>query len=151
MAATRQITIDEFASLSLDGPWELVDGEIRPLNPTGGESGWVSGEIFGELWRFVHATRLGWVFGADTGFVLFPDKDTVRSPDAAVVLRDRLDRPPRGFVPLAPDLAFEVLSPSDLMSEALGKVGMYLDAGASSGSSPPTRERSRSTGPMSPR
>jgi Uma2 family endonuclease len=33
------------------------------------------------------------------------------------------------FVPVAPDLAVEVLSPSDRMAEAPSKVTMYLQAG----------------------
>jgi Uma2 family endonuclease len=53
----------------------------------------------------------------------------VRSPDAAVVLRNRLAELPDSFVPMAPDLAVEVLSPSDRMADALAKVAMYLQAG----------------------
>jgi Uma2 family endonuclease len=37
--------------------------------------------------------------------------------------------PPDNFVPLAPDLAVEVLSPSDRMADAMSKVTMYLQAG----------------------
>jgi Uma2 family endonuclease len=40
-----------------------------------------------------------------------------------------LAEPPDSFVPLAPDLAVEVLSPSDRMADALAKIAMYLDAG----------------------
>ena len=32
-------------------------------------------------------------------------------------------------MPLAPDLAVEVLSPSDRIADALAKIAMYLDAG----------------------
>ena len=72
---------------------------------------------------------MGWVFSAETGFVLFDDRQIVRSPDAAVVLRSRLAEPPDSFVPMAPDLVTEVLSPSDRMADALAKVAMYLEAG----------------------
>ena len=37
--------------------------------------------------------------------------------------------PPDNFVPLAPDLAVEVLSPSDRMADAMSKVTMYRQAG----------------------
>jgi Uma2 family endonuclease len=72
---------------------------------------------------------LVWAFSAETGFILFDDRQTVRSPDAAVVLRHRLAELPDSFVPMAPDLAVEVLSPSDRMADALAKVAMYLQAG----------------------
>src|SRR5262249_49692616 len=54
---------------------------------------------------------------------------TVRSPDAAFVRRDRLPGFTDRFVPLAPDLAVEVLSPSDRIADAMGKITMYLQAG----------------------
>lgn len=129
MAVMQQVTVDVFKTLPLDGIWELIDGELIELQPTGGESGGISADILGELSSHVRAKQLGWTFGSQTGFVLFPDRDTVRAPDAAVVLRDRLPERPKGFIPLAPDLAVEVLSPSDRMADALSKVGMYLDAG----------------------
>ena len=63
------------------------------------------------------------------GHVLFDDRATVRSPDAAFIRRDRLPELTDHFVPVAPDLAVEVLSPSDRMADALSKVAMYLQAG----------------------
>jgi Uma2 family endonuclease len=72
---------------------------------------------------------LGWAYPADAGFILFADRQTVRSPDAACVRLERLAAEAEGFVPIPPDLAVEVLSPSDRMAEALSKVTMYLQAG----------------------
>jgi Uma2 family endonuclease len=129
MVATRRVTIGEFAEMSLQGIWELVDGEPIELSPAAGRSGWISATIVALLANHVGQSRLGWVFSAETGFVLFDDRQTVRSPDAAVVLRDRLADLPDSFVPMAPDLAVEVLSPSDRMADALAKIAMYLQAG----------------------
>jgi Uma2 family endonuclease len=129
MVATRRITIDEFAEMPLQGIWELIDGEPIELSPAAGRSGWISATIVALLANHVRQTRLGWAFSAETGFILFDDRQTVRSPDAAVVLRNRLAELPESFVPMAPDLAVEVLSPSDRMADALAKVAMYLQAG----------------------
>ena len=129
MVATRQFTIAEFAAMPLQGSWELIDGELIELTPTAGESGWIAGRLFSRLERFVDANGLGWAFPPETGFVLFGDRATVRSPDSAYVQRDRLERPAGSFVPVAPDLAAEVLSPSDRMTDALSKITMYLQAG----------------------
>jgi Uma2 family endonuclease len=129
MVATRRITIDEFAEMPLQGVWELIDGEPIEWSPAAGRSGWISATIVSLLANHVRQSRLGWVFSAETGFILFDDRQTVRSPDAAVVLRNRLAELPDSFVPMAPDLAVEVLSPSDRMADALAKVAMYLQAG----------------------
>lgn len=129
MVATKRISIEEFVTLTRDGLWELVDGEPVAVTPSSDRSGWVSGRIFSRLERFVDVNNLGWAFPAETGFILFEDRATVRSPDAAFVRRDRLSELTDRFVPLAPDLVVEVLSPSDRMADALGKITMYLQAG----------------------
>jgi Uma2 family endonuclease len=56
----------------------------------------------------------------------------VRAPDVAFVARARVDVTgiPRGFWPGAPDLAVEVVSPSDRHSDVEGKALGWLDAGA---------------------
>jgi Uma2 family endonuclease len=131
MVATRRVTIDEFAEMPLEGIWELVDGEPVELSPAAGRSGWISGNVYRLLASHVRQRQLGWAFPPETGFVLFSDRQTVRSPDAAVVLSNRLAELPDSFVPMAPDLAVEVLSPSDRMADALAKVAMYLQAGTS--------------------
>ena len=129
MVATRRISIEEFAAQSRDGVWELVDGVPVAVTPSSDRSGWVSGRVFSRLERFVDAHKLGWAFPAETGFILFNNRAIVRSPDAAYVRKDRLPNLTEGFVPVAPDLAVEVLSPSDRLADAMSKVTMYLQAG----------------------
>ncbi|MDF2761212.1 MAG: hypothetical protein K0S99_3847 [Thermomicrobiales bacterium] len=115
--------------MPLQGIWELVDGEPIELTPAAGRSGWIRATIVALLANHVRQRGLGWAFSAETRFVLFDDRQIVRSPDASVVLRNRLAELPDSFVPMAPDLAVEVLSPSDRMADALAKVAMYLQAG----------------------
>ena len=129
MVATKRVNIDEFAEMSLQGIWELVDGEPIELTPAAGKSSRIGGRLYARLADHVEPSEFGWAFPAETGFVLFDDRQIVRSPDAAVVLRNRLTELPDSFVPMAPDLAVEVLSPSDRMADALAKVAMYLQAG----------------------
>ncbi len=68
---------------------------------------------------------------ADGGFVLSPDRETLLTPEVGFVSSDRIpledewDRFPR----LAPDLVVEVLSPSDRMAAAFGKISIYMEAG----------------------
>jgi Uma2 family endonuclease len=129
MVARKRISIAEFVTLSRDGLWELIDGEPVAVTPSSDRSGWIAGEVFGRLRDHVRTNKLGWVFPPETGFVLFDDRATVRSPGAAFVRRDRLPGFTDRFVPLAPDLAVDVLSPSDRMVDAMSKVTMYLQAG----------------------
>jgi len=131
MVATRPITIEEFETLPLEGRWELIDGEPVEMAPSADESSSIGATIIGLLWSHVRAGRLGRLYGADSGFVLFPNRPTVRVPDAAFV---RAERAPHGqarrsFPRLAPDLVVEVLSPSDCTSEVVAKLEMYQEAG----------------------
>ncbi len=129
MIATRRLSIEEFAAMPREGQWELIDGEPVEVTPSAGRPGWIAGQITYLLEAHVRSAGLGWVFPSEVGFVLFEDRAIVRSPDVAFVRRDRLAEPPDTFVPLAPDFAVEVLSPTDRHPDALAKVAMYLQAG----------------------
>ena len=109
---------------------ELIQGEIRLLSPAGSEHGWVVMNIAGPMMVFAKDQKLGYIFGAETGFIIERDPDTVRAPDVAFVLADRIpDRPPAQFFPGPPDLAVEVLSPSDTASEVQEKAEAWLNSG----------------------
>jgi Uma2 family endonuclease len=128
MVATKQITVDEFETMPREGNWELIDGELFEVSPAGNRSGWISGRLFSRIEQFVRAHDLGWAFPPETGFILFGDRATVRSPDAAFVRSERMPELTDHFAAVAPDLAVEVLSPADRMADALSKVAMYLEA-----------------------
>jgi Uma2 family endonuclease len=108
---------------------ELVRGHVVREPPAGFEHGGIAAQVASCLHTFVRRHGLGKVLGAETGFVLFDDPPTVRAPDAAFVARDRLPADPRGFARLAPDLAVEIVSPSNTLSEIQDKVFDYLEAG----------------------
>lgn len=124
------LTIEEFERLPDDG-WraELVRGHVVRELPAGFEHAGIGVRIATALHAFVQERALGEVVGADAGFVLFGEPPTVRAPDVAFVAEDRLTFDPKRFAPLAPDLAVEVVSPSDTVSEVHEEVMDYLDAG----------------------
>ena len=131
MVTTRHLTIEEFETMPLEGRWELIDGEPVEMAPASDEPSSTAAAIGGLLYLHVRAGKLGRVYSADGGFALFPDRDTILVPDAAFVTAERA---PQGearkkFPRLPPDLAVEVLSPSDRIAEALAKVAVYLEAG----------------------
>ncbi|HWS70911.1 MAG TPA: Uma2 family endonuclease [Thermoanaerobaculia bacterium] len=126
----RLMTAEELLRMPDDGMrHELVNGEVSTMSPAGEEHGGISQEIARQLGNHVRAQRLGKVYGADVGFVLSRDPDTVRAPDAAFVRADRVVHM-KEYFPGAPDLAIEVISPNDTYTEVDAKVREYLRAGS---------------------
>ena len=113
------------------GRCELVKGEIIRLTPNGAVHGVVTARIGRLLDEYVEANDLGVCCGAETGFILERDPDTVRAPDAAVVLASRVPASgvPVGYWPFAPDLAVEVISPSGRLGDVHVKIAEYFAAG----------------------
>jgi len=102
------------------------------MTPTGFEHGRIVVRITKPLAQFVDENGLGVVTGAETGFQIGRDPDTVRAPDIAFIRKQRLegDLPEEAFWPGAPDLAVEVVSPGDRTGEVDERVRSWLDAGA---------------------
>jgi Uma2 family endonuclease len=112
------------------GRCELVQGELVLMSPSGYEHGVVTGRIHGFLFSFVRKKRLGMVTAAETGFQIGHDPDTVRAPDVGFIRADRVPSVrTRGFFQGPPDLAVEVVSPSDRPGEVLAKALDWLAAG----------------------
>ena len=112
------------------GRCELVHGELIPMTPAGFEHGRIAAEIGWVLKEYVKHQPLGIVTGAETGFQIGRNPDTVRAPDAAFIRADRVPAERvRGFFPEAPDLAVEVLSPNDRANEIAAKIQDWLNAG----------------------
>jgi Uma2 family endonuclease len=88
--------------------------------------------IAARLFQHVEAHNLGTVYAAETGFQLAQDPDTVRAPDVAFVSRQRLAavEETEGYWPGAPDVAVEVISPSDRYTDVEDKVVEWLEAGS---------------------
>ena len=111
------------------GRCELIRGELKTMIPAGDEHGRITVRLSGAVWNHVMSRKLGILHGAETGFILSRDPDTVRAPDLAFTRAERASPPARGFVPAAPDLAVEVLSPDDRPGYVREKVTEWLEAG----------------------
>ena len=125
------MTAEDLLKMPDDGfRYELVKGELRQIAPAGHEHGSIVMNISAPLALYVKKHKLGRVYAAETGFYLQRQPDTVRAPDVAFVSQERLkDVESGGFFPGAPDLAIEVISPSDVYSEVEEKVAQWLEAG----------------------
>lgn len=111
------------------GSCELVRGELIMMSPAGFEHGDIGSAILEHMRRFVRVHKLGKVVGADTGFFIERDPDTVRAPDVAFIRKERLIGRTRAYFPAAPDLAVEVISPTDRRRDVDAKAQMWLDTG----------------------
>lgn len=126
---TRAFTADELLQLPDDGSrYELVEGELRKMSPAGSKHGAITHRISVRLGAFAEQHRLGQVYSSETGFVLSRNPDTVLQPDVGYVRRERVVENDE-FFPGPPDVAFEVISPSDRYTEVDEKKDRYLSAG----------------------
>lgn len=125
----------EYANMRL----ELSEGKLIIMSPASYAHGKRANKFGRVIGDFVENHALGDVTGAETGFILYenPDpagKDTVRAPDVGFVSKARLaeltDKDlSSGFFPGAPDLAVEVISPSESADDVQTKVDEYLQYG----------------------
>jgi len=131
------MTLEAFRALPNADELELVQGEAVPVAENDLEHGYMEALIVTALSNFVGEHRLGVALGSSTRFhVRVTNKagrvvDSYRQADASVILGKTAAEvfrlhPYHG----APDVAVEVVSPSDDLEEALGKASMWVQHGA---------------------
>ncbi len=138
MSTTRLITADELLVMphrdehGNDCRLELIRGEVKRMSPTGGTHGILCTELAFALRSFVTPNGLGKVFGAETGFLVERNPDSVLGIDAAFVSSERMQSVQNldKFIPFAPDLAVEVLSKGNTVAEINEKIALYFAAGS---------------------
>ncbi len=128
----RTYTAQDLLSLQNDGDrYELIQGELIPLSPSGEQHGAIVATLTVLLGHFILTHKLGRPYGAETGFLVSTEPDTVRAPDFAFIRAERLQGSPgTGYRHGTPDLAAEVISPGDTYSGMTEKALLWLDAGA---------------------
>jgi Uma2 family endonuclease len=133
------LTDDQLFELcQLNQDWRIeytAQGELIVMPPTGGETSNRNAELTFQVQAWTRQDQAGVAFDSSGGFKL-PNGAT-RSPDAAWVRRSRLAGLSREqkqkFLPLCPDFAIELRSPTDNLRAVLDKMQEYLDNGAQLG------------------
>jgi Uma2 family endonuclease len=109
-----------------------AEGDLLLMPPAGGEASASNASINGQLYVWASRDGTGVIFDSSGGFTL--PNGAVRSPDAAWMLRSRLDQltreQRRKFIPACPDFVLELRSPSDAMSTLHAKLREYIANGA---------------------
>jgi Uma2 family endonuclease len=130
--AEALLTAEEYANLPDDGqPTELVRGRIVPVNLPTPRHGEICATVVRIVGRFLDDNALGRLVSNDSGVVTERDPDTMRGADVAFYSYARVPRGrlPGGYLPVVPELVFEVRSPTDNWGQIFTKVGEYLEAG----------------------
>lgn len=132
MEIAEPLTLDQFERLPGEDAWrlELARGRLVREPRPGARHSRLVGRIYRALDAHVRTHALGEAF-VEAGFLLSVDPPTVRGPDVAFLSTDRIGgaEAPVGFWTMSPDLAVEVLSPSNSAIEIQEKVLDYLAAG----------------------
>lgn len=129
----EQATTTSLTLPSEDEPlYEVVDDQIVELAPMGAYQVWLANELFAYLRSFARQHRLGRAV-QEMLFDLGPAMRRKRRPDVAFVSYARWPQQQR--VPnteawnVIPNLAVEVMSPSNTGDEIVDKVAEYFQAG----------------------
>ena len=112
-----------------DKRYELIEGELVEMPPPGEEHGHLVIWLGMFITQYVAEHQLGRVT-ADSGFHAKDDRYTLLGPDIAFRQLDPEAEPAsRRWVPTMPDLAVEIKSPSNSMTELRRKAAIYLERG----------------------
>lgn len=124
----RLMTAEEFFALGKEPRSELVRGKMVEMTPPGFRHGSICSRLIRKIGRYLDDHDIGHLVSNDTGVITQRGPDTVRGPDVAFFLYERLARDvePIGYPTVAPNLVFEGVSPSDRMSDVMEKVTEYL-------------------------
>jgi Uma2 family endonuclease len=128
----RSVTLEEFERMPEEDAFrvELVRGRVVREPLPGARHASLNARLLSRIDAHVRTHDLG-ITLAEAGFILSVDPPTVRGPDIAFLGKERIPEEgvPVGFWPGAPDLAVEIVSPSNRAGEIREKVLEYLGAG----------------------
>ncbi len=142
MSTISSVPTTELASGPIDltvaepeGLYEVVNGKVVEKPAMGVFETWIASELFGWLQRSLGIKERGRVV-SEMLFLLDTANDLKRRPDLAFVSHDRWarDRPvPRTAAwEVIPELAIEIISPTNLACEVLVRVDDYFRSGVRS-------------------
>ncbi len=133
------ITVEHFEQLCQLNPDLRLEashqGELVIMSPTGYETGENNADLIADLVIWNRQYKLGVVCDSSTGFIL--PNGAIRSPDVSWIAKERVARFSKSerakFLPLTPDFALELMSPSDKLKDIQAKMQEYKNNGVKLG------------------
>ena len=123
-------TAEELMAFPDDSHFELIQGVLVPMSPTGGGHAFTTSDLHIEIGGWVRRHDLGRCTIAEAGFLLARDPDTLLAPDFAFIAAERLPEvTPDGSLQLVPNLVIETRSPSDRRTQIANKIALWLSFG----------------------
>ena len=135
----KTITVEHFEQLCRLNPELKLEtnhqGELIIMSPTGYETGKNNADLLIQFGIWNRQYKLGIVCDSSTGFIL--PNGAIRSPDVSWIAKERVTRFSKEekarFLPLTPDFALELMSPSDRLETTQAKMREYQDNGVKLG------------------
>ena len=123
MATATVLTLREFEELADDGKrHELNQGELLSVTHPKFHHSWVAQNVHDALSAYVREKMIGRVF-SEVAYLLSEDPPTLRIPDVSYLSQERFTQASSdGYVPGGPELAVEIVSPSDSAEDLQEKV-----------------------------
>ena len=122
---TTPMTLAEFLESDLEG-YEYVNGELVPMLPKSLALGSISTNVVLSLGLYVRENQKGKIY---IPYTTFKVGECGLIPDIAFLSNARMpDNFSKAF-PVPPDLAVEVVSPTDILHRVEEKAFAYLEAG----------------------
>ncbi len=131
MGATKTLlTAEQFDNYPFeeDKRYELDEGELIEMTRPAYKHNRVLGKLFAALFNYFAKVHLGEALLSENLYGL--SANTRRAPDVAVILGDRQEELKNAkVIPIIPEIAAEVLSPSETPRMIHRKLKQYFEAG----------------------
>jgi Uma2 family endonuclease len=128
MVTTLKTNYVDSEFMALPQRAELVAGKLETVANSGIEHGYIASILIFWLTGWARSQKLGIVLDSSTAFTL--KSGNRRSPDVSFLAKHKLqglERLPKGYWNGAPDLAVEILSPTNTIAEMHQKVVEYFE------------------------
>lgn len=125
----RLYTLADMLRMSEDGKdYELINGALVEMPPSSKKNTVLTAWIIHLLISYVVPKKLGFVSSPDGGYQI--NEHNAYQPDAAFISKDRAGGLEGQIFPAAPDLAIEIISPSETVGSVNDKIAGYFSAGS---------------------
>jgi Uma2 family endonuclease len=128
---SRALTLEQFSRLPSDGVChEMNAGELITLPPPKSLHSRTLMKVLQALLSNLEE-HPAWLAIPEAGYVLQRNPLTIRQPDVSVLSKGRVDATPEdSYFEGAPELAIEIVSPSDSAADLEIKLHQYLNTGS---------------------